>query len=380
MTKQKILAAIVAASLSIVTLGSMTAYAASANNSSDTQRNTALPPITTLPYEVKSSMQVLDETIKNSATAQQKALILEFAKKQGLDLSGYTFEVLGSDPIQAEKRADFVAASEKVGLKGNTARSASILSVVTSNSITGYPIPYFKQYLFSVSANRLDGAAIRMAPTNGHTMDMDHAVLVAFHNKDMQATALRDIIKAYDKNMAKAPAPVAALDFPVGMRASEDIEKALQSYFSDNGWRASEWKFYKNMPELANALNITEGYRNYLNDAEVGKAMAASANGGPQVMMMMPPSDFYFAERTFKIAGTSRRFYVDYCAFGINPEHEDAKPTFSWLIVKPAKANMNGKLDRFFYPVDTKITDIAKDMNAYFSREASFPPPARSTN
>lgn len=146
----------------------------------------------------------------------------------------------------------------------------------------------------------------------------------------------------------------------------------IRSYFKAKGWNLGSRPVYQNPGALF--ADVEPAYGPFLNDTEVGSAMAASADGGPQVMMMMSGSGFNFVEKPYRFKGTDDVFYIAFCTFGGDATADDFHPTFSWLMMRPAVYNMDGSFDKFFYPVGTDLQSIVKDASDYFKTAGQSAP------
>lgn len=158
----------------------------------------------------------------------------------------------------------------------------------------------------------------------------------------------------------------------LGYEVSSAKGANIRAYFKGKGWDLGQRTVFQN-PGAWTPSKVTPDYTPFLSDGEVGQAMTASADGGPQVLMMMSGSGFYFVEKPYRFKDTDNYFYIAFSAFGGDPSKTNYQPTFSWLTVRPAKYNMDGTFDKFFYPLNTELKKIVNDMDAYFKTGNSTP-------
>lgn len=370
--KRNIFMAMNALSIGMLTFGgATTAFAA----------NNTTQAISTLPISINvTEQEMLTDGTSVANKAQTKAIV-DFGKKYNADLSKYTFESMPSDPIQLNERASFVSASQAVDLNGNTGRSVKIFVATVRIHDTGFTLPYYQQYIFTFTNDQMEGAAVRIAPSDGVTINLDEAQLFPFTALDSKSStnagmiqSINTTIQYYGTILAKPSNITAALDFPSGIKTDSAVNKTLRTWFTKQGWKASNWTFYTNYATLIDPADVSKGNVAYLSATDIQLAMLASSNNGtqPQVRMLLPDSGFYFTERSYKIKDTNNYFNIDFCASQIDTTQADSQPLFSWLIVKPLKKNASGKLDRFYYPVNTNIKTIAQDMNAYFNGKTPY--------
>lgn len=365
--KRNIFIAINALSIGMLSFGGITtAFAATNTNQA----------ISTLPQAINITKQEMLTDGTSLANKNQTKAIVDFGKKYNADLSKYTFESMPADPIQLNERDAFVTASKAVGLNGNTGRSTKIFVATIGVHDTGFTLPYYQQYIFTFTNDTLEGAAIRIAPSDGVTINLNEAQLLPFTALDTKTTANAEMIQSinttiqyYGGILAKPANLKAALDFPSGIKADATVNKTLNTWFTKQGWKANNWTFYSNYVTLVDPADVSKGNVAYLGATDIQLAMLASSNNGTkaQVRMLLPDSGFYFTERSYKIKNTNNYFNIDFCASQIDATQPNSQPLFSWLIVKPLKENSAGKLDRFYYPANTSIKTITQDMNAYYN-------------
>lgn len=314
-----------------------------------------------------------EEVVKPSTIEQQR--IDDMLKKYGLDKLDLSFAkedfygvFLEEDKAQIE--ADAKRTSMRGILDGTTMYTAQV-----DRKVAGAEHPYqLKVVVFADLRTGLVNAAEMIAyPYPTYT---EGAKIYAVDSK------LEDVDKAMATFMARAYQPKneahRAAAIP-GYPVSSTKGAAIRNYFKGEGWNLGNYTVYQNPGAWVSGTANASGYTPYLNDAEVGQAMTASANGGPAVLMMMSGSGFYFVEKPYKFKGTDEYFYVAFCAFGGDANKAEYMPTFSWLMVRPAKYNMDGTFDKFFYPVETKLQDIVNDMSAYYEN-SKVPTPEGAVN
>lgn len=303
------------------------------------------------------------------ANAQQQKVAVEFLKKYDTNASNYKFEILPQDQIQLNDRSDFVTASETLKLPGTTGRAATVLSVTTETAIDGYALPYYEQYLLTIVGSTIEGAAIRIAPSNGIALDDTQSTIVALGDTKKQADAIASIKKTYDKNIVAPRTGVSLYDAPIGFRIDKAENLALNKWFKANGWDLKNKAFYQQFNPLIDVKGNTKENFSFLSDEDVRLAMQADSvrKNGIQVAMIMPSTGFYYTEQRYTFNQKKNAFYIDFCASNVAFKNGEASPLFAWLIVKPDKKNKDGKLDRFYYPVTTKLSTITSDMKDYIS-------------
>lgn len=257
--------------------------------------------------------------------------------------------------------------SKPLELRGWTSEESSTLYTAKKDYKTG---DYNYQLVFAVftdiKTGLVNAAVVKRLPTN---LDVDKAASIYSMEKPAFATYEKDALAYAKANIFMPSNKIAQRSLIHGYKVSPGYNDGLKSFWKGRGWSSNNWTFYQNAVE--------EGHKAYLSGPEVNQAMKVSgeATGGVQVAMIMPSSGFYFAERSYKIKGTQNGFFIDFVASGINPAADSDKlgANFAFLIVKPAKVNMDGELEKFFYPTTAKLSTIAKDMNDYFNRDTSTP-------
>lgn len=317
----------------------------------------------------RAQVSTVETSGNQLASAQQQKAAVAFLKKYDTNAANYKFEILSEDQIQLNDRSDFVTASETVKLPGTTGRAATILSVTTETSMEGYALPYYEQYLLTIVGSDIEGAAIRIAPSNGASLDDTQGTIIALGDTKKQAEAVAAIKKTYDKNIVMPRTGVSLYDAPVGFRIDKSESLALNKWFKASGWDLKNKTFYQQFNPLVDSTNNAKEEFSFLSDQEVLLAMQADSvrKNGIQVAMFMPSAGFYYTEQRYTFNQKKNAFYIDFCASNVSFKNEEASPLFAWLIVKPDQKNKDGKLDRFYYPVTAKLSTIVTDMKDYFS-------------
>lgn len=225
-------------------------------------------------------------------------------------------------------------------------------------------------------------------------------------------TSVDNTIKAFLKtNQAVATDKIAALDFPMALRSSNaKYNQLFINKFRALGWKDAPTTLYQNsytLPLTENESNI--GYF-YFSSAQTLQGLKASnkvnllppaiskqtltqykpfpgwdagwrsetqqkeaeANLDSSATYMPSFSEFYFMEKKYKLTNT-QSFYIDFVADFSTTENNDEKQStktsiaYAFLVVKPAKKNSKGKLDRFIYAPNVKLSTIESDMKLYFA-------------
>lgn len=309
------------------------------------------------------------EVVKPSGIEQQR--IDDMLKKHGLDKLDLSFQKADfysvfTDDDKAQIEKDAKAQSMRGILDATTMYVATI-----DRKVEGAQYPYqLSVVVFADLRTGLVNAAEIMAYP--YPLYLEGAKMYAVDSK------LETIDKDMTSFMAKAYAPknkehqaAKILGYEIGATKSAHF----RAYFKSEGWNLGNHTVYQN-PGAWTPSEVTPEYEPFLRGQEVNEAMRASANGGPQVMMMMSGSGFYFVEKPYRFKDSDDYFYIAFCASNGDLEKEDYHPTFKWLTVRPAKYNQDGTFDKFIYPVDTKLQTIVNDMSQYFKTGNATPPGA----
>lgn len=314
-----------------------------------------------------SSLPATAEVVKPSTIEQMR--IDDMLKKYGLDTLNLSFAKADyysvfTDEDKAQLEQDAKKLSMRGILDGTTMYVAQVdrkvegaefpyqftlavfadlkTGLVNAAEIVAYPYPLYA-----------DGAKTYPVDTKLETVDKDMA---NFMNQKMYEP----------QNKEHSAAKI------LGYEITATQGNNIRAYFKSKGWDLGQRPVYHN-PGAWTPSKVTPAYVPFLSDGEIGQAMTAAADGGPQVLMMMSGSGFYFVEKAYRFKDTDNYFYIAFSAFGGDTNKTDYQPTFSWLTVRPAKYNMDGTFDKFIYPLSTDLQKIVNDMDAYFKTDTSIP-------
>lgn len=354
MTNKRILASVL--SLAICASSAFSLIAATAENKDDTTETASA-----------SVMMPEEEIVKPSAIEQ--ARIDALLKEHGWDKLGLSFAKADYYSVFTdEDKAEIESNAKKLSLRG--AIDATTMYIAHANvEVKDGEYPYqLRVVVFSdLRTGMVNAAEIIAYP---YPLYEQGAKVYALNTKQSVIDkAMGDYMKQKIYQPGKEEHRAAKI---LGYQVSSKATSAVRAYFKENGWDLSKRTIYQNPPAIVPS-KVTPAYNPFLTDAEISSAMTASANGGPQVMMMMGGSGFYFAEVPYRFKGTDNYFYIAYCAMGGDIEGENYHPTFSWIMMRPAVYNMDGAFDKFFYPVDTDLKTILADATNYFKTNKSAP-------
>lgn len=260
-------------------------------------------------------------------------------------------------------------ANKKAKLPGYTYFQDGITTAWIETELDGYSYQFTMKYEWKNNKARLLGGYISI--TSGYG---DVLLLQPLNSKaaTLRKNAKTQAAKVEKANKATPIDSLAALDFPGGRKLSAKISADFANIFAQEGWKNMQKTQFYTDP------SISKG--NIIKDSEKATAKAATrAIGDLQEYKEISeeqnhesPADgrLNYAEKKYTIASGS--YYVDFCIevasyVGGNPDTWEKKNvTNIFLVVKPAKKNAAGSLERFIYPADTKSTVIAADMADYF--------------
>lgn len=296
-----------------------------------------------------------------------------FLKKYGLDkkekgeLTSKDFHKDFANFYFSEKELEEIATMSKaIELRGWTDETSTTLYTVKKAHKSGdynYEVVY--ALFMDIRTGLVNAAAIKRLPSN----ENDKAASIYPMDKAALADIEKDALAYAKANIFLPTSKIAQRSVIYGYKVETAANKGLRDFWAGRGWTTSNWTFYQNAYE--------EGRTAYLTAEEINQAMKVSgeATGGVQVAMIMPSTGFYFTERNYRIKDTENRFFIDFVASGIDPTADKDKlgANFAFLIVKPAKVNQDGTLDKYFYPTDAKMSTIVRDMTKIFNESNSVP-------
>lgn len=303
-------------------------------------------------------------------------------------------------------------ASSSAKLTGYTQYQKNLRDLVAQTSgkrINGIGVTYQFHFIFDeTNKNTLVAAYIEPSIASEYGIDTLFSINTTSTNVD---NAIKSFLKT---NQAVAVDKIAALDFPMALRSSNaKYNQLFINKFRAFGWKDIPVTLYQNSYTLPLTENeSTIGYF-YFSSAQTlqGLKASSSVNLLPESMSKqsldqykafpkwdagwrsesqqkeeessldsstayMPSfSEFYFMEKKYKLTNT-QSFYIDFVADFNTIQNDDKEKStktsiaYAFLVVKPAKKNSNGKLDRFIYAPNTKLSTIQADMKLYFAGKA----------
>lgn len=299
----------------------------------------------------------------NAPTQIESNYIGDFLKSSGFsDANGGNLKASDFEKSAYEiwftedQRSEIESLSKTADLRGITSSIATTLYVAQKQYPSGdrnFTVAY--GLFMDIKTGMVDAAvALRIPNRASETTTPLYAM-----TKGTFSLIQSDVAKFIQEYAFLPKTKAAQASLISGYRVESADNTALQTFWSQKGWDTKGWTFYQN--------EDGSDTKAYLTDEEITLAMKASGNGGPQVAMIMPSYGYYFIEKAYKIKGSDERFYVDFIASGINLSAKELGANFSFLVVKPAKIKADGTVDKFFYPADTKISVIVKDITKYYA-------------
>ncbi len=301
---------------------------------------------------------------------------------------------------KASKEADFAGYQQyQKNLRDLTAQ-------FPGKRISGIGVTYQMHFIFDeTNKNTLVGAYIQPSIASPYGFNDVFSITATPTDVD---NAIKSFLK---NNKARSSDATAALDFPMGLRSSnEKYNRLFINKFRAFGWKDTPTTLYHN----TSTLPLTERDSNigyfYFSSAQTLQGLKASSSVNllpntmpkqtlaqmnaypawaagwrseaqekeqeakldPNKRYLPSFSEFYFAEKKYKLNNT-QSFYVDFVmdfqTVSLNDQTNTTKPAvaYAFLVVKPAKKNKLGKLDRFIYAPNTKLSTIESDMKLYFA-------------
>lgn len=316
-----------------------------------------------------------------SASKAQTREIISFGKKFGWNLDEISFlqKSSGLDSLSSKKNweSQIERSAQFMGLSGKSESYELVYGqLVELDSTSKLPYTLEFRFWFGKASGKMLCAYTAVIPYGNGGYEEDRALYRDLSSKrtDIQ----RDMKSYYERNLLKAEDDISAKDFPVAYKITNlAANRAFQDLFSQYGFYSSSMEFGYALPALSDSRKPEGSAKNFLSTRDLEKALFV-ATDGKGVGSKIDSSNLFFAERSYFVPNSKSKFYIGFCVANekgsvlsyneLNSFKNGDKvyPDYCFLIVRPAKPQKDGSLDRFFYPASTSLQTISNDMQSYF--------------